>query len=202
MTPSAPVWRPRLPGWSDDILPFYGWLAGELEPRDSVAEIGVAWGRSLLYLAESLIRLEKRSVQVYGIDPWDPEWSYPPQTTPRAALQWPSPPMLRTLVANATDEEIAMVHLVRASSARASRLFDTGELGAVFVDGNHTEDAVTIDLALWSRRVRSRGWLSGHDYDPIGFPGVVRAVDRFVSAQADFEALEVRGTVWIARRRT
>jgi hypothetical protein len=50
--------------------------------------------------------------------------------------------------------------------------------------------------------VRSRGWLTGHDYDPVAFPGVVTSVNTFMAEHVSrFEPLEVRGTVWIARKR-
>lgn len=52
-----------------------------------------------------------------------------------------------------------------------------GSLDFVFIDADHAEPAVKDDIARWTPKVRSGGWLGGHDYNKK-FPGVVRAVDK------------------------
>jgi len=185
MTESAPAapWRPSLPGWSDDILPFYDFLAKELPDGAQVAEIGVAWGRSLLYLAEAMHKRGKLAAKLWGVDPWPPEWDYPPEATPAAAWVFPRRPMLRTLVTHATDSELERVHLVRAPSSQAARLFAPASLDCVFIDAAHDRPSVANDCRLWAPKVKPGGILSGHDYSEV-FPGVTQAVAEFFCSRA------------------
>jgi hypothetical protein len=39
---------------------------------------------------------------------------------------------------------------------------------------------VKADIIAWRSRVKIGGWLSGDDYDPIKWPGVIRAVDELL----------------------
>jgi hypothetical protein len=50
-------------------------------------------------------------------------------------------------------------------------------LDFVFIDADHSYEAVKADIAAWLPRIRPGGWITGHDYDPAKFPGVVRAVE-------------------------
>lgn len=51
-------------------------------------------------------------------------------------------------------------------------------LDAVFLDGDHSYDAVINDLPFWMKKLRKGGWLMGDDYDSC-FPETARAVDDF-----------------------
>eukprot|EP00931_Biecheleriopsis_adriatica_P010600 TRINITY_DN111675_c0_g1_i1.p1 TRINITY_DN111675_c0_g1~~TRINITY_DN111675_c0_g1_i1.p1 ORF type:complete len:452 (-),score=61.71 TRINITY_DN111675_c0_g1_i1:235-1590(-) len=52
-----------------------------------------------------------------------------------------------------------------------------GPLDLVFIDGDHEEDAVHLDLQAWVPRVRSGGIVAGHDY---GYLGVIKAVNDYL----------------------
>lgn len=54
-----------------------------------------------------------------------------------------------------------------------------GTMDAVFLDGDHTYEAVRGDLPFWWNKLRSGGWLLGDDYRS-SHAGVTRAVDEFV----------------------
>eukprot|EP00971_Amphidinium_carterae_P228524 4532571-Amphidinium_carterae.1 len=47
-------------------------------------------------------------------------------------------------------------------------------LDLVFIDGDHSYEAVKRDIALWTPKVACRGILSGHDYSHV-FLGVIEA---------------------------
>lgn len=67
--------------------------------------------------------------------------------------------------------------LLEKSSADAASWLRDSLVDLVFIDADHSYDAVTFDIAAWRTRLRPGGWLTGHDYDASRFPGVVRAVD-------------------------
>jgi hypothetical protein len=50
-------------------------------------------------------------------------------------------------------------------------------LDFVYIDGDHSFDAVMLDLILWSKKVRKGGLVGGHDYYRFRNAGVVPAVD-------------------------
>ena len=78
------------------------------------------------------------------------------------------------------------------SLAAARWLADT--LDFVFIDADHTYEAVKADIAAWRQKIRPEGWVTGHDYDPLRFPGVVRAVEE---SFADFTLGD--DSVWMAQ---
>ena len=71
------------------------------------------------------------------------------------------------------------VWLIRELSTNATVIADPDprlvEFDMVFIDGEHTYDAVTADIRNWGRRVRAGGLLLLHDCINR-FPGVRRAV--------------------------
>ena len=73
------------------------------------------------------------------------------------------------------------VKLLRLNSEQASKLFqifETPYFDMVFIDADHTDDAVKKDITLWKPLVRKGGILSGHDYGII--PEVTKAVDELI----------------------
>ena len=68
-----------------------------------------------------------------------------------------------------------------------------GSLDFVFIDADHSYEAVKQDIADWAPKVRTGGgWVGGHDYHHTKFPGVVRAV---TEAYGD-RVQRSPGTIW------
>ena len=53
-------------------------------------------------------------------------------------------------------------------------------LDAVFIDGDHSYEAVIKDLPFWWKKLRVGGWLLGDDYASC-CPGTTKAVDEFAA---------------------
>jgi len=53
-----------------------------------------------------------------------------------------------------------------------------GSLDAVFLDGDHSYEAVSRDLPFWFEKLKKGGWLLGDDYQSC-HPGTTKAVDEF-----------------------
>jgi hypothetical protein len=77
--------------------------------------------------------------------------------------------------------------LVRAKSTVAADAFHDNHFDIVFLDADHSEQAVREDIAAWWPKVKPGGWLGGHDYETRGMPnGVKAAVDAaFPSVELD-----------------
>jgi hypothetical protein len=74
--------------------------------------------------------------------------------------------------------------LIRKHSVLAADDVEDGSLDFVFIDADHTYEAVAADIKAWWPKVRLGGTLAGHDYvnhtlkNGVSF-GVIQAVDEF-----------------------
>lgn len=80
-------------------------------------------------------------------------------------------------------------------SNEARQIFAADHLDFIYIDGDHDYAAVSWDLDWWGR-LRSGGWMAGHDYD-IGHPGVRRALDERFPGQ--FKVLD-RSSIWVIQK--
>jgi len=86
-------------------------------------------------------------------------------------------------------------HPIRLPSVKAAGCFEDAELDFVFIDAEHSYEAVRADISAWWPKLRPGGMLIGHDYNPERFPGVCRAADEF--AQQTQQSINRRAhTVW------
>ena len=70
------------------------------------------------------------------------------------------------------------VTIIKAYTPQAAELFEDNFFDWVYIDANHSYDAVKQDLRAWYKKVKIGGLLSGHDY--IKHAGVVPAVNEFL----------------------
>jgi len=167
----ARLYRPDIGGYSNDILPYYEVIAKWLPENAKIAEVGVYFGRSALFMAEQLVALNKK-ITFNCID------------------VWPKPHVLSE----------HKVNFMQMPSVDAANLIDDESLDFVFIDANHSYESVAEDIKAWFPKVRKGGIISGHDYndkeymsfDPfyqIDYTmeihlGVVKAVDEFFPKDA------------------
>jgi hypothetical protein len=71
-------------------------------------------------------------------------------------------------------ENDPLVDIIRKNSVEAAATFDDGSLDIVFIDGDHSTDAVISDIAAWKPKVKKGGLLTGHDHS---FHNVKKAID-------------------------
>lgn len=80
-------------------------------------------------------------------------------------------------------QERPELRIIRLDSVRASRLFKPESLDLVFINANHTYEAVSADIQVWLPTVREGGVLAGHDYHwQGGYVGLKKAVDECLTA--------------------
>jgi hypothetical protein len=74
------------------------------------------------------------------------------------------------------------INIIRKSSLDAAKDIPDRSCDLVFIDADHTYEAVKADIQAWRPKVKPGGYLAGHDYDAPkegGIYGVKRAVDEF-----------------------
>lgn len=62
------------------------------------------------------------------------------------------------------------------TSVEGSKQFADASLDFVYIDANHSYEAVKEDIAIWRPKVRAGGFIGGHDYAPE-HRGVMLAVN-------------------------
>lgn len=59
--------------------------------------------------------------------------------------------------------------MIRTTSENASKIFNDSSLDFVYIDANHSYESVKNDILLWYPKVKSGGYLWGHDYLKINW---------------------------------
>ena len=99
-----------------------------------------------------------------------------------------------------SEIEGGQVLIQRARSVDAAASFSDESLDWVYIDGDHTYEAVKRDLDAYYRTVKSGGFLAGDDYGRTGGwfgDGVTRAVDEFAGRCAE---LTIIGTQFLFKK--
>lgn len=147
-----------------------GWPRRRLE----AAEIGTHAGLTSAKLLEHVPRLTLTSIDPY----LDPNIS----------------PQQAGIVRRMLSRYGRRSELWKLTSLAASTMFNR-TLDLVFIDGDHSYDAVISDLGSWVPKVRPGGVVVGHDFN-ARWPGVVRAVHEEVASRGAALHLGPDSTWW------
>ncbi len=174
-------------GWFS-FADVYDMALANSKDNDTLVEVGVAYGKSLAYLARKAIDTGS-NCRIIGVDPWiDAEWD-----------KWDDPNLLAKPAGGAYEaflsemrthapEELARVGVYRMlSTAAAKRIAGWGAsicaakgecdmpLSFVWIDAVHDKPSVLADIKAWLPLIRPGGMIGGHDLTP-SFPGVEEGV--------------------------
>lgn len=187
-----------LPGWFD-FDDIYDQAVEEAKDGAGIVEVGVAFGRSIAYLTRKVIDSKKKNVCVYGVDPFVDDWvghgADAHQTWGAEHAEWarglggPFNAFCHGMREHAS-EELERIAILRTYSAHAVHMFEERSLDLVFIDGDHSYEAVQEDIEVWLPCIRPGGVIAGHDYT-ANFPGVQRAAqeafgDRIVTRRSSW----------------
>jgi len=183
-------------GWmsEEELL----WLASVASQSFRCVEIGTYLGRSARAIADSLPALDGLSGCLYCVDPYklfdDP------------VLGGKSQVELQQIHEQAQDNladlrQCYQLVMLCETSASAIRHFADSSLDFVFIDGEHTYEAVKQDISLWLPKVRRGGLIAGHDYGV--YRSVTDAVDEaFLTSHmgtSDNVKIGAVGSIWAVR---
>lgn len=165
-------------------------LLRQVAPEDHVsfyaAEIGCAAGNNAAWMLRRFPNL-----QVYLVDPWCADPSY----VADMKASRPNSAYLAKVELNQDwfDEQYRLAEqttafagmrriILRLGSSAGTLCVPNHHLSFCFIDGDHREEGVAVDLRGWWRKMKSGGIFAGHDYGTQGHDGVKRAVDTWVEA--------------------
>ena len=159
-----------------EILPFTGWLKSDRTHLAELffevgykigAEIGVQAGHNAQVLCQ-----KNPGLKLFCIDPWTPWENGRPTQHRQNMFFWTAKKNLLRPGYN--------VVFIKKKSVEALEDIKDGSLDFVYIDGLHDFDNVMMDVIGWSKKVKSGGIVSGHDYSEDGGIGVVPAVKAYV----------------------
>jgi len=120
-------------------------------------------------------------------------WEGSPDLTGIVALHYGSDRLFHLWENNVRDYGYPhRIHPVRGQSTQVAKLWEL-PLDFIFIDADHSYEAVKADLQAWLKHLKPTGIIAGHDYNVPQFPGVTKAVNEILK-----EVHHV-STVWWAK---
>ena len=163
-----------------DFQAVYDRFAEIAKPGDVFVEVGCLLGKSACYLGE---KLKKRNATLVCVDTWPDHYVNEGGVVVERTYD--------SFCANCRQSGLSDVIVpMRMTSLRAASLLCNG-LAAVFIDADHTYEAVKADIAAWRVKIRSGGLIAGHDFG-YTYPGVKQAVAKFYG-----DSVSVIGQSWV-----
>merc|ERR1712013_464006 len=147
-------------GYYDDVTRF---IADALSLANvnstlSVVEVGTAYGGNAASIAKRFSR-----ATVVAVDP----------------LVW-----AQALAADGMASSGCRYHMMHTTSLMGAAVLSTFDMhfDVAFIDGLHTYEGVTKDIAAYTPLMKPGALMIFNDYGARSFPGVTRAVDAFATA--------------------
>ena len=155
-------------GWmTEDELSY---LASVASKSSIVAEVGSWMGRSTCALAANI-----GSGSVYAVDTWKGSQEHSPMLADK-----PEGWLFSEFSRNTAGLPILPIPLPSLDAAFFLLAKTTIRFDAIFIDANHSYEAVKADILAWMPLLKENGILCGHDFDRTYWPGIVRAVEECV----------------------
>jgi len=155
--------------WEDYDREEYARLVSRIPDESVMVEVGVFRGRSLASIAPLLIqkKIDLVAIDIFGSVDYNEDL-----VTPK------NPGMLRDFVQNMKVFGLDPL-VICGTSARVADFMFWKQPSLVFIDGDHSYEAVKADIKTWIQVVKNGAILAGHDYGPHA-PGVKQAVDELL----------------------
>ena len=151
-------------GWfSPQDCQAYRFLISNSPEDATIVEVGSWLGKSSSFLLDN----KKPNQKVICVDTWRGSVNEI-TTTHKLATQTD---IFEIFKENLGSREYSALRL---ASVEAAATFEDASLDVVFIDAEHTYEAVCADIDAWKPKVKCGGYIAGHDYTPkCGVPKAV-----------------------------
>ena len=109
------------------------------------------------YAGESTEIFAQHASKIYAVDPWVS--GYDPND-----IASNSDMILAEKEFDHRMQKYANIKKLKMTSAEAINSFEDQSVDIVYIDGNHTYDAVKFDIQSWLPKIKLNGMVAGHDY--------------------------------------
>lgn len=169
----------NIQGWFN-FPEVYNMLVASIPDSGTFVECGAWFGKSSAYLCD----IAQDRINVYIIDTWKGS-----QNEKRHVDVASRKDIHQIFLDNMGDRKFKDIV---SDGAAAASMFDDNTCDVVFIDMEHTYEAVKNDIQHWLPKVKIGGYLAGHDY-ATSWPGVPKAVNEIFGK----ENIIVKQTCWI-----
>ena len=152
---------------------YYGVFSDVIQQNNfkKCAEVGIGYG----FHAKEI--LDHTNVEHLFLV--DPMCYYPNDLFVEHVIQYGGfEELVRNIKNHLQEHESRYTWFRQPSVSITSEQIPDGSLDAVFIDADHSYEAVQQDLEFWWKKLRVGGWMLGDDYQSC-HPGTTKAVNEF-----------------------
>jgi predicted O-methyltransferase YrrM len=184
-------------GWLKDLEGYTLYrLARDGEGAGAIVEIGSWMGRSTAWLAAG--SMARNRELVYAVDTFDGG----------PALKAEDYPVLKEkgTTYHAFEDNLERLGLldhvepIVSDSRAAAAKWDRGGVRLLFIDGDHSYEAVKADLEAWLPHIVPSGYIAFDDVHDH-YPGVQRLTAEATADNGPLKRILSIGKIWVTRRR-
>jgi predicted O-methyltransferase YrrM len=160
----------NIQGWFD-FQDVYLDMVNKAPDKAHFVEVGSWLGRSSSFMGVEIKNSDK-NIKLDCIDLWEyiPTGSLPKEIFEGKDLQ-------ALFIENIKNSGVSnIITPIKLESIAASKNYPDQSLDFVFIDANHSYEAVKDDIQSWYPKVKTGGYIGGHDYSYF-WKGVVTAVN-------------------------
>ena len=161
-------------GWFD-YEELYSRMVKKFPNGSKFVEVGSYKGKSASYLAVEILNSNK-DIHLYCVDDHSLFYRH----------NFPGPEDFEKNMKPFED----IYSFIKMNSIEASKQFENNSLDFIFIDADHSYEAVKSDIEHWFPKLKKDGVIAGHDYQP-GYPDVIKAVNE------KFTNVKNEGCSWI-----
>ncbi len=164
----------RIHGWFD-FEKIYSDMVKISNNNSHFVEIGSWLGKSTSYMAVEISNSGKK-IKFDAVD----TWNYTKNLDDFSAYE----NFIKTNNINPYEEFLSnikpiknYINVIKEYSVDAAKLYNNESLDFIFIDGAHDYYNIKNDINAWFPKVKSDGYIGGHDYEPTC--GVPDAINEF-----------------------
>lgn len=150
----------NIQGWFD-YQKHYSRMVKEAEDGAHFVEVGSWKGKSSAYMAVEIANSNKR-IRFDCVDTWGGSAEHQ-QGGSHSDTFVVDGTLFNHFVDNMKPVE-GYYNAVKNYSIEAAKLYEDQSLDFVFIDASHDYENVKADIIAWIPKVKTGGWIGGHDY--------------------------------------
>lgn len=186
----------KLAGWFDYEDVYNSWAEACPDDGDvTIMELGVFCGRSLGYLANKLIELNKTHVKLVGIDYFSNSVTEEMLVRNNDTLMYRGKPkkVLKNYSKKSVEKNLSEYPNITIIKGNTYVEAFNVKADFIWIDADHTYEGVMKDLEAAEFSLKIGGVIGGHDYGVID--GVTKAFDDFLASRGITEVVVGKGSL-------
>jgi predicted O-methyltransferase YrrM len=157
-----------------------------------ILEIGTWLGGTAIAMADAL-----QGSNVHCVDTWE---GSPTDCTGECAKRAGGAEAVYAEFLNRIGERLNESIFPWQMDSKSASEMHWDKFDVIFIDAEHTYDAVKADILNWWEHLRDDGIMVGHDYETKNLMGVTQAVRELFGSRVETFGWDVQGGMWKVRK--